>query len=101
MTSSNPSILSRYAALAFFALAIPCHANASPTLGDTKGEKREPLADHGQKATVLFFVMHDCPIANGYAPELARIAAEYTPRGIEFFAVYSAETPQEAAAHLA
>jgi hypothetical protein len=101
MTSSTASILSRHVVLAFLALLTTEAAEASPMVRDTKGEKREPLADRGQKATVLLFVMHDCPIANGYAPELARIAAEYTPRGIEFFAVYCAETPQEAAAHLA
>jgi len=75
-------------------------AERAPTVRDTKGEKREPLADRGQKATLLIFVMHDCPIANSYAPELARIAAEYEPRGVEIFAVYCAETPQQAAAHL-
>jgi peroxiredoxin len=101
MTSSNASILSRYVVFAFLALASTGGAVASPTVRDTKGEKREPLADRGQKATVLFFVMHDCPIANSYAPELARIAADYGSRGIEFFAVYCTETPQEAAAHLA
>jgi hypothetical protein len=74
---------------------------AAPTVRDTNGAKREPLADRGQKATVLIFVMHDCPIANSYAPELARIAGDYAPRGIEFFVVYTAETPQQAAAHLA
>ena len=101
MTSLNTSILSRHVVFALFALATPCDANASPTVRDTKGEKREPLADRGQKATVLLFVMHDCPIANGYAPELARIATEYGQRGVEFFVVYPTETPQQAAAHLA
>jgi len=101
MTCSNASILSKSVLFALFAIASMRFAEASPTVRDTKGEKRDPLGDRGQKATVLFFVMHDCPIANSYAPELARIAAEYTPRGIEFFAVYCAETPQEANAHLA
>jgi peroxiredoxin len=99
MTFST-SIPSIHVTLALLALASIRDAEASPMVRDTKGEKREPLADRGQKATVLFFVMHDCPIANSYAPELARIAAEYTSRGIEFFAVYCEETPQEAAAHL-
>ena len=76
-------------------------AEGSPVVQDTKGGKREPLADRGQKATVLLFVMHDCPIANSYAPELARIAADYSTRGVEFFAVYSDETVQQAAAHIA
>ena len=87
--------------LTLLALAGSADGDASPTVRDTKGARREPLADRGQKATVLVFVMHDCPIANSYAPELGRIAAEYSAKGVEFFVVYTAETPEQAAAHLA
>jgi len=37
---------------------------------------------------VYLFVTTDCPLANGYAPEINRIVKEYTPRGIEFAMVY-------------
>jgi hypothetical protein len=46
------------------------------------------LANDGQKATVLFFVMHECPIANGYAPEINRISSEYSTKGVRSFVVY-------------
>jgi hypothetical protein len=39
------------------------------------------------KATVLFFVLHDCPISNGYAPEIGRIAREYEGRGVACYVV--------------
>jgi hypothetical protein len=40
------------------------------------------------KATVLFFVAHDCPISNSYAPEINRICAEYSPHNVAFYMVY-------------
>ena len=39
-------------------------------------------------ATVLFFILHDCPICNSYVPEMNRIAAEYRSRGFGFIAAY-------------
>jgi thiol-disulfide isomerase/thioredoxin len=41
------------------------------------------------KATVLIFVATECPNSNSYAPILARLYREYSPRGIAFFNVYS------------
>ena len=41
------------------------------------------------RARVLFFIAHDCPIANGYAPEIQRIAAQYGPRGLRCALVYA------------
>jgi hypothetical protein len=40
------------------------------------------------RATVLFFVAHDCPISNSYAPEINRIRAEYSARNVAFYVVY-------------
>jgi hypothetical protein len=40
-------------------------------------------------ATVFVFIDTECPISNGYAPELSRIASEYAPRGVQLYAVYS------------
>ena len=49
----------------------------------------DPLRDaRSKKAVVLFFVGHDCPISNAYAPEIKRICAQYTPRHIGFYMVY-------------
>lgn len=48
----------------------------------------DPLADPTARATVLLFTRSDCPISNRYAPEVARLHAEYGPRGVAFFLVY-------------
>ena len=55
------------------------------------------------RATVLFFVATDCPIANRMAPELSRIVTKYKPRGIEFDFVYvdPSKTAQDVKRHLA
>lgn len=37
---------------------------------------------------VYFFVTNDCPISNAFAPEIARICAEYGSRGAECELVY-------------
>ena len=42
----------------------------------------------GKKAVTLFFIAHDCPISNAYAPEINRICARYTPQKIAFYMVY-------------
>ena len=61
---------------------------AELSLKDVEGTVQRPLAEAGQVATVLFFVLHDCPIANGYAPEISRIAEEYRGRGVRAYVVY-------------
>lgn len=40
------------------------------------------------KATVVLFVAVDCPIANRYAPEIKRIAADYGSKGVAFYRIY-------------
>lgn len=72
---------------------------AQTALPSYDGSTRTPLAEHGQKATVLIFLAHDCPVANATAPELARLASEFTPRGVHFFGIYTTETAAEINAH--
>jgi peroxiredoxin len=55
---------------------------------DVQGTNHQPLAAAGQKATVFFFVLSDCPIANSYAPEINRIVADYAARGVRSYVVY-------------
>ncbi len=55
---------------------------------DVQGADHQPLVAAGQKATVLFFVLSDCPIANSYAPEINRIAAAYSSLGVRSYLVY-------------
>jgi peroxiredoxin len=38
--------------------------------------------------TVLFFILHDCPICNRYMPEMNQIVQKYRSRGFGFIAVY-------------
>jgi peroxiredoxin len=47
------------------------------------------LSPKDKKATLLFFLLTDCPVSNSYAPEIQRICAEYTPRGIATFVVHA------------
>jgi hypothetical protein len=42
-----------------------------------------------RRATVLFFITTDCPIANSFSPEINRIVADYQPRGVDFERVYT------------
>lgn len=57
-------------------------------IDDVNGLQHSPLEQTGQAATVLIFITHDCPISNGYAPELNSIASEYAGRGVNFYAVH-------------
>lgn len=55
---------------------------------DLHGKPIDPFAS-ATPAKVLLFVRTDCPISNRYAPELRRIASEFTARRVEFWLVYS------------
>ena len=46
-----------------------------------------PSASH--RATVLFFIQHDCPISLAYAPEMNRLCRSYSPEGFAFEIVYA------------
>ncbi len=37
----------------------------------------------------MFFIMTDCPLSNGYVPEMNRIRAEYEKQGIGVYAAHS------------
>lgn len=84
----------------FLAAALSAQA-AEISLKDVAGVAQRPLADAGQVATLLIFVMHDCPIANRYAPEISRISDEYGKRRVRTFVVYAEEdlSPADARKH--
>ncbi len=63
-------------------------APPTPSLKDADGRAHSPLAVPGSKATVLFFIMPDCPISNYYAPEIARICKDYEARKVAAFLVH-------------
>lgn len=60
------------------------------------GTSVEPLAPAGDvEATVLLFVMTDCPISNRYAPEIRRLHEEFAGT-VRFWLVYvDAQRPLE------
>jgi hypothetical protein len=68
----------------------------SYSLQDANGVTHTAAELGRRKATVLIFVATECPNSNTYAPELARLYREYSPRGVAFFNVYS--DPSELAA---
>ena len=51
--------------------------------------RHTPLALSDKKATVLFFLLPDCPVSNSYAPEIKRICAEYEAKKIAAFVVHA------------
>src|SRR6266404_95493 len=57
-------------------------------LQDTTGAWHDPAEWRGAKAVVLAFISIDCPISNSYAPEFARLNAEYAKRGVRFYGVH-------------
>jgi peroxiredoxin len=92
-------------ALACFTVLIATGEESAPpaapaiTLQDATGAAHTPLAAVGRKATVLLFLMHDCPVANASSPAIARLTADFEARGVKFFAVYAAETAQVITTH--
>jgi hypothetical protein len=50
---------------------------------------RDPFDTSDRPATVLLFIAPECPISNGYAPEVKRISAAYEPKGVAFYAVHA------------
>ena len=57
------------------------------TLADTAGASHTQAEWHSAKAVVLYFITTDCPISNGYVPEMNRIAQDYAARGVRFYGV--------------
>src|SRR5262245_2204181 len=59
----------------------------TPTVTDIDGKELSPLRPAGA-AEVLFFITHDCPISNFYAPEIQRICRQYGANGVSCALVY-------------
>jgi hypothetical protein len=72
---------------AILALCAASLSGASLSIQDVDGVPRFPLNPEG-KASVLFFVLSDCPISNGYAPEIQRICSDYAPKKVSCDLVY-------------
>ena len=77
------------------ATVAPAASTTAPTtqaaaleLTDINGVPHRPLDLHDHAAAAFLFVGVDCPISNGYAPEINRIVTEFTKQGIDFYMVY-------------
>ena len=69
--------------------AAPAAKPATPALPDLQGRIWHPLQpDEGTKAHVLLFTTRDCPVANGYAREIGRIARDYARQPVDFLLVH-------------
>ena len=78
------------------ATAADAHPALQFALRDTEGVTHTPTEWSQSHAVVLFFVTTDCPLANGYAPEMNRIEQAYNPRGVLFYAVQGDTTIPDA-----
>lgn len=54
---------------------------------DTTGRQHTRAEWAGKRAVVLYFTSTDCPLANGYVPEMNRIERTYSSRGVAFYGV--------------
>src|SRR5262249_10007038 len=74
--------------VATLALAVTALAKPVPhfSLQDTGGAAHTDAEWKGSDV-VLFFITTDCPISNGYVPEMNRIAKEYASRGVRTYGV--------------
>jgi hypothetical protein len=74
---------------------------AAEAFVDPQGVTHYPLNPRGAKATVLFFLTTDCPIANYYTSEISAIVKDHAGKGVRFYAVHVDPElkPAEARAH--
>jgi hypothetical protein len=60
----------------------------APVSAVTVDSRSVVIPDKKATATVLVFLLTDCPIANRYAPELKRIETDYAKKNVVFYRVY-------------
>lgn len=54
---------------------------------DVDQQEHRLFADPNGPVVAMVFLMQDCPIANGYAPELNRLYEDYRERGVQMLLV--------------
>lgn len=88
-------------------LAAPAPQSSTPAwsidLRDTAGSRHTSRDWTGARAIVLIFVTPDCPVSQGYVPEMNRLHDEYASRGVTVYAVQSdlAASDEEVRRHVA
>jgi peroxiredoxin len=58
------------------------------SLSDVKGQAHTGDEWHGKQAVVLFFLGAECPVSNGYSPDMCKLAEEYAERGVVCYGVH-------------
>jgi peroxiredoxin len=58
------------------------------SLTDIHGAKHSLGEWRRGKAIVLFFIGIECPVSNGYAPQMQQLATKYAQRGVSFYGVH-------------
>jgi thiol-disulfide isomerase/thioredoxin len=56
-------------------------------LRDVDGIEHRQAEWDSKRAVVIFFTTTECPLSNGYIPEMNRLQKEYAARNVAFFAV--------------
>jgi peroxiredoxin len=71
------------------------------SLRDVRGAVHTMQEWSGRPGVVLFFIATECPVSNGYASEMARLVATYSPHGVLFLGIHSGPdvTAESAARH--
>ena len=73
--------------IACLLLAIASLSLPASTLTDIDGNEHL-LPDPATKATIVYFVTHDCPISNRFMPEIRRICDQYSSQGARCLMAY-------------
>ncbi len=73
--------------LLFLPAVTPFPTHEMPLL-DIEGKMVGDLLNSEHRASVLFFITHDCPISNQLAPEIQRICSTYEEDGFQCYLVY-------------
>lgn len=68
--------------------AAPSTQSTSITLTGIDGKNYQPLSLSGRHAAILVFVLQDCPICNGYAPQIQHLAAEFSQKETAFYLIH-------------
>ena len=82
------------AALVLLAVLSGCAVPEAPApsapvaLCSLDGSEHRPLEVAARTLHVLLFLTTDCPIANAYAPTIARLREEFEAQGVRFFLVH-------------
>jgi hypothetical protein len=93
-----PGLWAAIAGMLLIHAAVFGSPQAAPKLSglcDLAGHPANPFADSKDHLIAFLFVRTDCPISNGYAPEIRRLHDLFSPRGVAFWLVYPASESDE------